>query len=266
MQELFNDRSYNSWGANSYIELRTSKFFLAYDPLSVNADVFVFNPSSPEIAMSLVKSNRLQVTSGLQVLDNDVLYASLGAKVYYYRSEYFQDSFFLSDLSSQDVDELIKFKDRSGVAGDVGTFFKFKNPYFPKVSFLVKNLGSNFRNEEKDILAENQMRPVLVYETYSRIGLGYDYKTTMGAISGEVNFPFREVYQDLFTEYISGSLGFALSRFNTQVSYSKYQQVFGFNFGSKIASIGVFYGKSQPLGDFSTQKENVGGVRAEVSL
>ena len=152
LQKLFNKRSYNSWGANSYIELRTSKFFLSYDPVSVNADVYVFNPSCPEVAMSLVKSNRLQLTSGWKAIDNDLLIASIGSKVYYYRSEYYQDSFFLSDLSSQHVDELISFKDQSGVAADIGTFFKFTNPYLPKVSFLVKNLGTKFQNKEKDIL------------------------------------------------------------------------------------------------------------------
>lgn len=266
LRKLFEERSFNSWGANSFIELRTSKFFLAYDPLSINADVFVFNPSSPEVAMSLVKSNRLQVTTGYKFIENDTLTASLGTKVYYYRSEYYQDSFFLSDLSGQDVDELIKFKNKSGVAADIGSFFKFENSWIPKISLLVKNLGSQFKNKEKDIIAENQMRPLLIYETYSRVGLGYDYKTSWGIFNTELNLPFKDVYQDLYNEYISGSLGYSLSRFSTSLALSKYQQVFGFNFGSKIASIGIFYGKSQPLGDFSTQKENVGGVRAEVSL
>ena len=266
LRKLFAERAFNSWGANSFIELRTSKFFLSYDPLSINADVYVFNPSSPEVAMSLVKSNRLQVTTGLKLVENDIWTATLGTKVYYYRSEYYQDSFFLSDLSSSDVDELIEFKNKSGVAADIGSFFRFENPWLPKVSLLVKNLGSQYRNKEKDIVAENQMRPLLIYETYSRLGLGYDYKTRFGAFNTEVNFPFEEFYQDLYSEYISGSIGYSLSRFSTRVALSKYQQIFGFNFGSKIASIGIFYGKSQPLGDFSTQKENVGGVRAEVSL
>lgn len=53
LEELFRKRSYNSWGANSFIELRTGKFWLAYDPLSVNADILVFNPSSPEVAIVL---------------------------------------------------------------------------------------------------------------------------------------------------------------------------------------------------------------------
>jgi hypothetical protein len=154
----------------------------------------------------------------------------------------------------------------SRVAGDIGAFFKFRNRWLPKVSFLVKNLGSNFRNKENDIVAENQMRPLLIYETYSRMGLGYDYKTTIGGFSTEINLPFKDVYQELYTEYISGSIGYTLSRFSSNLSFSKYQQVFGFNFGSKIATIGIFYGKSQSLGDFSSQKENIGGVRASVSL
>lgn len=266
LRKLFEERAFNSWGGNSYIELRTSKFFLAYDPLAVNADVFVFNPSSPEVAMSLVKSNRLQVTSGLKVVENDSVTMSLGAKVYYYRSEYYQDSFFLSDLSGQDVDELIKFKKRSGVAGDLGGFLKFENAWMPKVSLLLKNLGSQFKNKEKDIISEHQMRPLLVYETYSRLGVGYDFKTDWGVFNAELNLPFKDIYQDLYNEYISTSLGYSLSKFYTSVALSKYQQIFGFNFGSKIASIGIFYGKARALGDFSTQKENVGGVRAEVSL
>jgi hypothetical protein len=101
LEKLFRERAFNSWGANSFIELRTSKFFLSYDPLAINADVFVFNPASPEVAMSLVKSNRLQATTGFMVIDNNILQASVGTKFFYYRSEYFQDSFFLSDLASR---------------------------------------------------------------------------------------------------------------------------------------------------------------------
>jgi hypothetical protein len=266
LQKLFNQRSYNSWDFNSSIELRTSKFYLAYDPLSVNADVFVFNPASPEIAMSLVKSNRLQITSGVELLNSDSLLLTMGSKIYYYRSQYYQDSFFLSDLSGNDVKDLIKLRKRSGVAGDVGAFLQIKNSWFPKFSLLLKNIGSNFRNTEKDIIAENQMRPLLTYETYSRLGLGYDYKTTFGSFSSELNLAFRGFFEDYYSEYPSLSLGYALTRFNTQISYSKYQQVLGFNFGSKIASIGIFYGNTRPLGDFSTQTDNVGGIRMELSL
>lgn len=266
LEELFQKHAFNSWGGNSYIELRTSKFYLAYDPLSVNADVFVFNPASPEVAMSLIKSNRLQVTSGLKVIENKAMTFSLGAKLYYYRSEYYQDSFFLSDLTSQDVNELIKLKNRNGVAGDLGGFLHFNNKYIPKFSFLVKNINSKFKNTEKDILSESQMRPLLVYENYSRFGAGYDFKTRWGAFNAEINLPFRNFYQDYYNEYLVGSIGYSLTRFSTQLSYSKYQHVFGFNFGSKLASVGIFYGKSRPLGDFSTQTENIGGVRAEISL
>lgn len=266
LQKLFRERAFNSWGANSFIELRTSKFYLSYDPLSVNADVYVFNPSSPEVAMSLIKSNRLQVSTGLFIANNKTIKASIGAKVFYYRSEYYQDSFFLSDLAGQDVEELVDFRDTSGVAADLGAFFKFGNPWLPKIALQIKNLNSNFKNEEKDILSESQMRPLLVYETYSKIGLGYDYKDSWGALHTELNLPFRDIYQDYYQDYLAISFGYSLSRFSSRLAYSRYQQIFGFNFGSKIANIGIFYGKSQPLGDFSTQKENIGGVRAEVSL
>jgi hypothetical protein len=266
LEKLFRQRSYNSWDANSFIELRTSKFFLSYDPLSVNADVFVFNPASPEIAMSIVKSNRLQATTGAKVVDNDTFLVTMGSKIYYYRSQYYQNSFFLSDLSSQDVKQIIKLQRYSGVAADIGTYFQVKDSWLPKLSIMIKNLGSQFRNSDKDIRAENQMRPLLVYETYSRVGLGYDYKAPWGALSGEVNFAFREVFKDYYSEYPSLSLGYGLTRFHASIAWAKYQQVMGFNFQSKIASIGIFFGKSRPLGDFSTQTDNVGGVRAEVSL
>ena len=266
LEELFEKRAFNSWGANSHIEFRTSKFYLTYNPLLINADVYVFNPASPEVAMSLVKSNRLQVSSGLKLIDTDSVILSLGTKIYYYRSEYFQDSFFLSDLSSEDIEKLIKLKNRSGVAGDIAAFMDFPDTYLPKISVVLKNLNSQYKNTEKDILAENQMRPLLVYETYSRLGLGYSYKQKWGVINSEVNFAFRELFQDYYNEYLVASIGYSLTRFSTNLSYSKYQQVFGFNFGSKLANIGIFYGKSRPLGDFSAQEENVGGIRAEISL
>lgn len=266
LREIFEEHPFNSWGANSFIQLRTGKFYLSYDPLSVNADVYVFNPASPEVAMSLVKSNRLNVSSGLELVRNDTLRMSLGVKAYYYRSEFYQDSFFLSQLSSQDVDELIKFKKENGIAGDLSTFIQFENAWLPKVSFMVKNLGTRFNNKEDDILSESQMRPLMIYEMYSRLGLGYDYKTRWGILNAELNAPFRNIYEDVYSEYLVGSLNYALSRFSTSLSYSKYQQAFGFGFGSKIASIGIFYGSSRPLGDFSNQREKVAGVRGEVSL
>ena len=266
LEKLFSRRAYNSWDFNSSIELRTSKFYLAYDPLSVNADVFVFNPSSPEIAMSLIKSNRLQITSGVELLNTESILFTMGTKFYYYRSQYYQDSFFLSELTSNDVKDLIKLRKKSGVAGDIGGFLQFKETWLPKISVLLKNVGSTFKNTEKDIEAENEMRPLLTYEQYSRLGFGYDYKTSFGAFSTELNLAFRSIFSNFYSEYPSLSLGYALTRFNSQISYSKYQQVLGFNFGSKIASIGIFYGRSRPLGDFSTQTENVGGVRMEISL
>ncbi len=266
LRDLFQKRAFNSWAANSSIELRTPKFYMSYDPLLINADIFVFNPASPEVSMSLVKSNRLKVTSGWEVLRNDTLRFSIGGTAYYYRNQYFRDSFFLSDLATKKADQLIDFKKKNGVAADLGGALKFENRFLPKVSFVVKNLNSSLQNKDQDITSENQLRTILTYETYSRLGFGYDYKNSWGIINGEINLPFRDVYRELYTEYISGSVGYSLSRFSTQVSYSKYQSVLGLNFGSKIATIGIFYGKSRPLGDFSTQTENVSGVRFEVSL
>jgi hypothetical protein len=266
LRDIFEDRPFNSWGANSIIQLRTSKFYLSYDPLLVNADVYVFNPASPEVAMSLIKSNRLNVTSGLEILNNDSLKFSLGSKVYYYRAEIFQDSFFLSDLTSQEADDLVKFKKRNGVAADVGSYFEFHNKWFPKIGLQVKNINSVIRNKDAEVISENQMRPVLVYETYSRLGLGYDWKTTWGIFNTEINAPFSNYFEDIYNEYISASLTYSLSRFSSSLSFSKYQHAFGFNFGSKIATIGIFYGSSRPLGDFSNQKEELAGIRGEVSL
>jgi hypothetical protein len=266
LREIFEKHPFNSWGANSYIQLRTSKFYLSYDPILVNADVYVFNPASPEVAMSLVKSNRLNVSSGLEVTNNDILKMSLGMKAYYYRNQFYQDSFFLSDLTTQEADDLIDFQKHNGIAGDIGAFFKFNDDWLPKISLLVKNLGSNIKNDEKDILSENQMRPILVYEQYSRLGLGYDFSASWGILNAEVNVPFYRLYEDIYSEYISSSLTYRISRFSASVSFAKYQQAFGFNFGSKIASIGIFYGSVQSLGDFSNQKEKVAGIRAEVSL
>jgi hypothetical protein len=266
LRDIFEDRPFNSWGANSFIQLRTSKFYLSYDPLLVNADVYVFNPASPEVAMSLIKSNRLNVTSGLEVVNNDQLKVSFGAKVYYYRAEIFQDSFFLSDLTSQEAEDLVNFEKHNGIAGDLGSYFEFHNKWLPKIGLQVKNINSVIRNKDSEVISENQMRPVLVYETYSRLGLGYDWKTQWGIFNAELNAPFSNYFENIYNEYISGSLSYTLSRFSTSLSYSKYQQAFGFNFGSKIATIGIFYGSSRPLGDFSTQKEELAGIRGEVSL
>lgn len=266
LQKIFAEQAFNSWGANTFIELRTSKFTVAYDPLLINADVFVFNPASPEVAMSLIKSNRLRVSWGDEVVKSKEFLWSLGTTVYYYRNQVYQDSFFLNDLAGSDVDDLIEFEKQSGVAADLGTVLRFPGTYFPKVSLLVKNLNSPFHPKERDIISENELRPLLTYETYSRLSFGYEWKENWGIINSELSLPFDGVFTDLYSEYVSASVGYSLSRFSTNLGLSKYQQVFGFDFGSKLASVGIFYGRSRALGDFSEQTENIGGIRAQVAL
>lgn len=143
---------------------------------------------------------------------------------------------------------------------------QFSNKYIPKFSFQVKNLNSPIHNNDEEVISESQMRPVLVYQMYSRLGIGYDIKTNWGIFNAELNAPYNNAFQDLYNEYISGSIGYSLSRFSTLVSYLIYQQAFAFNFGSKVASIGIFDGTSRPLGDFSAQKGSLAGVRGEVSF
>jgi hypothetical protein len=266
LRELFEEKSFNTWGANTSIDFKTSLFHLYYDPVTVTADVLVLNPAFPEVSMALVKSKRVGVTMAHELLSSDEQALSIGVNAFHYQRKEYLDSFSLVDLTSSDVDELIKFKTRSGSAADVGLAYQNQSSWVPDVSFLVKNLNSDFKTNDSRLESERYLWPVLVYETHSRLAVGKTISTEYGALGFEVNAPFKGVYEDFYNEFLTLGAHYHMRSLEWLVGLAKYQQTTGFRFSAKSVAVGVFYARTRPLGDFRKDVENSAGVQLGVSL
>lgn len=266
LEELFNERAFTTAGMNSSIDFRTPYFQLSYDPVSVTADVFVFNPAFPEVAMSLVKSKRLGATTGTLLWQESDQSLSVGGTLFYYQRREFLGEFALVDLATNEVNELIVFENESGPAGDLGMAFQSGASWFPDLSLLVKNLGSKFDFNEADLNSERKLRPVLVYETHSRVGVGKSWSTEFGGFGAEINLPFDGVYAAYYPDYASVSGTYQLGGFDWNLGLARFQQVTGFRFSSRNTAVGIFFARTQPLGRFRDEVERSAGVQFGVTL
>jgi hypothetical protein len=266
LEELFNERAFTTAGMNSSIDFRTPYFQLSYDPVSVTADVFVFNPAFPEVAMSLVKSKRLGATSGMTLWQESDQSLSVGGTVFYYQRREFLGEFALVDLATSEVEDLIVFENESGPAGDLGVAFQGGAGWVPDVSLVVKNLGAKFDFDEADLKSERKLRPVLVYETHSRLGVGKSWATEYGGFGTEVSLPFDGVYAAYYPEYASIAAAYQLGGFDWNLGVARFQQVTGFRFSSKNTAVGIFFARTQPLGRFRDEEERSAGVQLGVTL
>lgn len=266
LRELFDERAFTTWGANSAIDFRTPYFQLSYDPATVTADVFVFNPAFPEISMALVKSKRLGVTSGFDIWESEGRTLSVGATIFHYQRRQYLGTFALVDLTTSEVNELIVFENESGVAGDLGLAYRHPSAWVPNVSLLVKNFNGGFDPDEAEVRSERHLRPLLVYETHSRVSLGKDWDTDYGNWGTEVSAPFDGVYKAYYSDYVTLAGTYRLGGMEAQLGLARYQQVAGFRFGSRSTAVGVFYARTQPLGEYRDQVDSAAGVHLGVSL
>lgn len=268
LEELFEDKNFNSFGGGAFLEFNTPYFYLNYDPLYVTADVFVFNPAYPEISMSLHNSKRLGLTSGTRIsfLSNTENSLDIGGSLFYYEDNYYEDSFSLFQLTNQSADELINFKRNNSIASDIGLTYTNTYQFLPNISILIKNLFSHYKLDEDRLTSEKYLQPILTYENYSRFNLGYDFSFDYGSINTEVSLPFSKVFENYYSEYSSLALGYSLGTFSTTASVSKYITNFGFKFESSSSSIGIYYSKIKSLGDFSQKAEDTAGFTFEVYL
>lgn len=265
LRELFDKNSYNTWGGNTSIDFKTPLFHLYYDPVTVTADVLVLNPAFPEVSMALVKSKRLGITSGYDIIDRNGHVVGVGVNFFYYNRKQYLDAFPLVDLTSTDADELIKFETKSGAAADVG--LAYHNPgWLPDVSLLVKNLNSNYRSRSDRIKSERLLWPILLYENYSRLGIGKDFHSDYGAFTVELNAPFEGVYRSYYEDYTTLSGQYTLRAFDLIVGMARFQKSIGIKFSSKSTQVGIFYSQNQPLGDFRHRMERTAGVQLGVLL
>ncbi|MCT4641139.1 MAG: hypothetical protein N4A33_02505 [Bacteriovoracaceae bacterium] len=268
LEELFSKQNFNSWGGGTFLEFNTPYFYLSYDPVQVNADIFVFNPAFPEISLSLNTVKRLSITSGIKLdsLSNKNHTLNIGGTLFYYEHKFYNDTFSLAQLTSTDVDEIIKFKREQSIAADLALHYENNFLWAPSFSLILKNLNSHYSLDEDKLISENELQPILIYEQYSKANIGYDFYFSFGSINLETSFAFNKVFESFYNEYSALALSYSLGNFSTTASYSKYISNFGFKFESDSSSIGIYYSQIEALGDFSSTKESAAGFTFEVYL
>jgi hypothetical protein len=266
LREMFDERAFVTAGANTAIDFRTPYFQLSYDPVTVTADVFVFNPAYPEVSMALVKTKRLGITSGTELWSEGTAKLSAGGTLFHYQRRQFLGEFALVDLATREVEELIIFENESGVGGDVGLAYQSGHAWVPDVSLLTKNIGTGFPSAEADRRSERKLRPVLVYETHSRVGVGKRWRSSWGGWGAELSAPFDGVFAAYYPDYLSLSGSYDLGGFEWMAGVARFQQVTGFRFSSKNTAVGIFFARSQPLGRFRDEAESSAGVQFGVTL
>lgn len=266
LRELFEEKSYSSWDGNTSIDFKTPLFHLYYDPVTVTADVLIINPSFPEVSMALVKAKRLGIVSGYDLYSDSEQTLGIGANIFYYQRKQYLDSFSLVDLTNNEIGDLIHFQTKSGAAADLGLAYHNNSNWVPDFSLLIKNLNSDYKTNDERISSERYLWPVLVYENYSRIGIGKDFISDYGAFTFELSVPFQGVYSYFYKDYTTVAGQYSLSNFEWLIGASKYQKTTGIKFSSKSTSVGIFYSQNQPLGDFREQTEKVAGIQLGVML
>ena len=266
LEELFELDSFSSWDANSMIEFRNSLFYLSYDPVYATANFFVFNPAYPEVSLMTSSQRRINITMGEEFnLNNNIF--SIGGSLFYFERSYFSGTFALLDVNSKGIGELIDFEKTNGINADLGFIYHHKDyEWIPKLSIIARNIGSLVKVNEDNIDSEKLIEPILLYEPYSKIDLGYDFKTLYGYFGVAVGAPFNKNFSEFYSDYIATSVNYSIWDFELSGAISKFSQVSSFKFSSPNNAIGVNFGRSKALGDFLSDYESFSYVSLEIYL
>jgi len=267
LRDIFELNAFSSWDANSIIEFRTTLFYLSYEPIYTSANFFLYNPAFPEVSLNLSSQRRINITVGeeFKFLSYNVL--SFGTNVNYFERRYFSGTFALLDVSGSGVDELINFKKTSGINADVGlTYQSTYSKYIPIISVQMRNLGAIHEINNEKVKSEKFIEPILLYETYTKIDVGYDLTLDYGSLGFAVSLPYNKDMSELYTDYITSSVSYSLWDFEVMGASSLYTQMMAIKFASPMNAIGIYFGKSKAIGNFLDDYENYAGVTLEIYL
>lgn len=267
LRDIFELNSFSSWEANTMIEFRTKIFYLSYDPIYASTSFYLYNPAFPEVSLNISSQRRLNMTTGSDIVFDGKHKLSFGGNVFYYERYEYAGAFALFDVSSQGTDELIDLEKSNSIEMDLGLIYKITDlNWFPKFSFLVRNLGADAEVDEKVVNSETLIENLMLYETYSKLDIGYDFNLSLGSVGASLSLPFEGYYTNLYTDYTAFSLSYSLWDFEVMSGLSKYSQTIAVKFASSGNSIGVYFGKSKNLGDFIDIDEKFAGVSLEIFL
>lgn len=269
IRELFKKKSYNSFTFNSDISFKTKWFELSYSPYYLLADLAIYNPTFPEIAIHVVNQETLRATSGLEVFKQDSQYISsisLGASLFYYKHLYENTVFSLYDLATQRPNQLVNFKSKYGVASDLGLFIKNDNVFTPNIALKTKNLFSKIKYNRQNANSALQLESFMAFENYSTFALGKSYKTFFGGIDLNLELPFLGPFKEVTSEQTTLGFRYNIKLFSLLTNYSNYYRGVGMLFESENFNIGISYSKEKDLAYKQDKFENSVYAGVEIVL
>ncbi|MBF0298101.1 MAG: hypothetical protein HQK51_05235 [Oligoflexia bacterium] len=266
IRRLLQERNFNSFTFNGEVVFKNRFFELSYSPYYLLADLYIFNPAFLEVSIHLANIETLRLTHGRGILKyspfkdsgNDLQFnLSLGSSLFYYEHSFENIIISLYDLSYKKATELITFKTIYGTAADVGLFLDNNNKYIPTISAQVKNINSKINEGKKDANSKSSLyqSTLLLFDTYSSIGIGKNFNTILGGFNLDIELPFTSFYQELVAEQITLGCKYSLSLFSLFFGLAKYYQNIGLRFDSSNFNIGIIYAREEDMGKLQPKLE-----------
>ncbi len=260
IRKLFEEKNYNSFTFNGNISFKTSLFELTYIPYYLMADLFIFNPSFPEISINLVSREVLQLTSGVEIgsfsLGQNQFDLSLGGNLFYYEHSYENTVFTLFDLGFRKPEELISFKSKYGLSGDLGWLLSNDSVFIPDVSLQLKNIESKIKRDEIKARSAYQQEAKYLFETYSTLGLGKKIETYYGGVGINLEQHFVGYFEEQTFDDLALGIHYDLKLFSLFAGFSKHYKNLGMQFKSNTFNVGITYVRENDTNREGAKGEN----------
>lgn len=258
IKHLFQNKNFNSFTFNSDLVFRTKWFELSYSPYFLLADIYIFNPVFPEISLNVANQETLRLTTGFEVAKWQNIGGgrlSLGSSIFYYDHEYENTVFSLFELSSKKPDELISFKSFNGIASDLGVFIE-NDGLIPNIALQTKNLFTKIKHNKSNAESSIRMQSLYLFENYSSLGLGKNFKSSFGGFDLNLELPFEALFKAADYNRTMFGARYNLNLFAILLSFNQYYQNIGLKFESQNFNIGLTFSKEKDLGSQQKTSEN----------
>lgn len=271
IRKLFEEKNFNSFTFNSNIIFKNDLFEINYTPYYLIADLYLFNPVFPEISLHAVNRETIRLTRGWTLIGDKDQYKnnwflSVGTSLFYYEHSYANNVFSLFDLSFTPPEQLISFQSEYGMAGDLAFFLSTPNPYMPKFSFQIKNIGTKLDAKKSASESSVQQSPYLLFEHYTTFGMGKDFTTTLGRIDLNLEIPYSSNDDTIYFENITVGGRYTINLFSIFAGFSSYYQNFALRFDSDTFKVGIGYAREEDMRRFQPTVENSVYTGVEISL
>jgi hypothetical protein len=257
LRRIFAESNFNSLSFNSELAFKNNLFQISYSPYYILADLYLTNPSFPEVSLNLLARESLSLTSGHRIYDNQKIELSVGARLSRISDEYENTHFTLFDLSLTSAEKLIILKKRRDTNADIGTYAHFKDElhFLPDIALQLKNTFGHYRLDRSRALSLQLQETAFLLEPYSTLGLGKSWRMYDVPFSANLEVPFYGTFHEMAPHRLQLGLNSALKLMNISLSVGKYYQNIGLGFLSGHFNVGLFYSSEKDLGHYSSTKE-----------